>query len=140
MIPSILENLLEKGIHYTFFVPDSDLAKRAIEKIHKQFQEKSKDEPSVTYKDVSKDAVFNSEVIHVGSGQYQFIFLEQGVFMPFDELVIYDGENPSASWGYIQMRYESSEDTPLTLRVPQRSLNLVSNFHIYPFFNSIRLR
>jgi hypothetical protein len=121
---SIEKNLHEKGIEYTYFVPNTTLVRRAIEKYHEQYGKLESGKASP----VAVEQLLQGDRVEVGRGAYKFRFLEAGVFMPFDELVIYDGENTGSRWGYLSMSYESTGDAPLTMKVPERTLNLVVNF------------
>jgi len=52
--------------------------------------------------------------------------------MPFDELVVYDGESATNRWGYIQMNYDrpskSNADAGLVMKVPDRTLSTIIEF------------
>ncbi|MCH9648326.1 MAG: hypothetical protein K0U98_08810 [Deltaproteobacteria bacterium] len=107
---SIVKNL-KKGIKYTYFLPATKLLLRRRDRFEARFSK------------------FNwSE----NGGSFTFIFLKEGVFMPFDELVVYDGESATNRWGYLQMNYDrpttSSSSAGLVMKVPDRTLSTIIEF------------
>ncbi len=117
---SIISNLKE-GIRYTYFLPDTPLIKERTIIFKQEFGEHcNKELNGLSRKKKRK------------SGNFTFIPLEAGVFMPFDELVVYDGESSTNRWGYIQMNYDrpsgSNKNSGLVMKVPDRTLNTIIEF------------
>jgi hypothetical protein len=117
---SIIKNLQE-GIRYTYFVPNTQLiAERKIifEETYSEYCNQKLEKSSRKRKKMS--------------GNFSFILLEAGVFMPFDELVVYDGESSTNRWGYIQMNYDrphgSNKDAGLVMKIPDRTLSTIIEF------------
>jgi hypothetical protein len=111
---SVQRNLAQGGIHYTYFVPDTELIRIRV----KEFSEK--------FKKFCKP--IKSENGIERQGTFRFIYLEKGVFMPFDEMVIFDAENPIRRWGYIQMSYDRVGTSEIFMRVPERTLSTIIGF------------
>lgn len=111
---SIIENLTLKGIQYTYFVPDTDLIRRRVKQFDAKFGK---------HRGLSDKTPEGKE-----PGDYSFVYLPVGVFMPFDEMVIYDGDNATYRWGYVQMSYERSGSNELFMRVPERTLGTVVEY------------
>lgn len=117
---SIIKNLQE-GIRYTYFLPDTSLIRERkiiFEETYGEYCDQKLDKPSRKKKKIS--------------GNFTFIPLVTGVFMPFDELVVYDGESSTNRWGYIQMNYDrpsgSDKNTGLVMKVPDRTLSTIIEF------------
>lgn len=126
-IPAIIKKNLEKGIDYTYFVPRTPLIKKRRKRFRGMFADYCEGD--------------NAEVDDAGNappeaepGRVRFIWLDAGVFMPFDELVVYDGESATNRWGYIQMSYERSKesntDSGLVMKIPDRTLSTIIEFLI----------
>lgn len=112
---SIIKNL-KKGIRYIYFVPRTPLMQRRRGRFDGLY---------------GKYIARNDAVVD-DLGSVRFVFLEAGVFMPFDELVVYDGQSATNRWGYIQMNYDrptgSSASAGLVMKVPDRTLNTIVEF------------
>src|SRR5206468_4393277 len=67
---SIEKNLHEKGIEYTYFVPDTSLVRRAIEKYHEQYGRLEDGSGSP----VQIERVLEGERVVIGRGGYKFHF------------------------------------------------------------------
>lgn len=106
---SVKKNIGSKGIRYTYFVPESPLIQRKLEQLRPTFDE---------YLNKGKGT----------KGAYEIVFLEVGVFMPFDEMVIYDGENTPQRWGYFQMSHDRLNSERLFMKVPDRTLSSVIEY------------
>jgi hypothetical protein len=121
---SIIKNL-KKGIRYTYFVPTTRLIERRQERFYKVYGN--------YYENVAgTGADGNKSGVGSSLGSVRFVFLEAGVFMPFDELVVYDGESSTNRWGYIQMNYDrptgSNATAGLVMKVPDRTLSTIVEF------------
>lgn len=117
---SIIKNL-QDGIRYTYFLPSTKLIqerKFMFKEIFEQY--------------CNRDLEQASRKGKKKSGNFTFIDLEAGVFMPFDELVVYDGESTTNRWGYIQMNYDrpsgSHSSSGLVMKIPDRTLNTIIEF------------
>jgi len=119
IVASINENL-ERGIDYTYFLPKTPL----IRKRRKKFEDKYRNYCSPVNR---QDRKSKKETGRIG-----FIPLDQGVFMPFDELVVYDAESATNRWGYIQMNYDRATGhnaaSGLVMKVPDRTLSTIIEF------------
>jgi len=97
-IQASVRSNFERQIDYTYFLPPIDFLKQRQEKYE------------AMYVDFSK--------------YWRFITLPAGVFMPFDEVVIYDARSVAHMWGYAQMKYvvEGRQDDDLFLKLPDRNI------------------
>jgi hypothetical protein len=121
-ISSSIATNLEKGIRYTYFVPDTQLIRRRLPKFEQTYGR---------YRKSNGTESAQKEGTGGQTGSFEFIFLEAGVFMPFDELVVYDGESAIVRWGYIQMSYDrvgDTNDSGLLMKIPDRTLNTIVTF------------
>jgi hypothetical protein len=129
-ISESIEKNLRSGIRYVYFVPRTPLIEGKMRQFKKRYErfcsiDASGDGPHISdARSRRRDAD--------RSGSFTFYHLDAGVFMPFDELVVYDGENPTHRWGYIQMRYDlaarSTNGDGLIMKVPDRTLNTIVTY------------
>lgn len=121
---SIIKNL-KKGIRYTYFVPATKLIERRRAQFDKEYSKYCSDT-------VNTEAKGNKPGTGSSRGGFKFVYLQAGVFMPFDELVVYDGESSTNRWGYIQMNYDrptgSNATAGLVMKVPDRTLSTIVEF------------
>ncbi len=75
---SVKENF-RRGLTYTYFITKSELIKRRKRKFEKIFGP--------------------------WKNQYNFIYLNKGMVLPFDEIVLYDPLDTPRVWGYFQIKY-----------------------------------
>ena len=109
---SVKTNLTTKGIRYTYFVPNlphTDLISRKIQKLRSTYEK-------------------HMETASGPLGSFEFFEMEANVFMPFDEMVIYDGESVSERWGYFQMSYDNIETDRIFMKIPGRTLSTVVEY------------
>lgn len=88
----------ERGVSYVYFVPDTQVIRRRM----------------AQYENLYADY----------TTQWRFVRLVSGVFMPFDEVVLYDPLETARLWGYAQMKYPISgrQDDDLFLKLPDRNM------------------
>jgi hypothetical protein len=89
---------LSREIEYIYFVEESEYLRQRKLKYTKMYRE------------------FNKF--------WRFVTLPAGVFMPFDEVVIYDARSVGQVWGYAQMKYvvEGRQSDDLFLKLPDRNV------------------
>jgi hypothetical protein len=98
--PSIKENF-RKGIKYIFFIENDAMFEDLLKSYKNKYGELKHDD--------------RAEVAD-NSANFQFIPLEPGTVMPFDEVVLYDPRNGRLASGYVQLTFDQ-HPTPQTVYI-----------------------